>query len=169
MQIGNLQISKKELSDQLEGEKLARMKVELELEEMRKERDLFRERYQALKVETDQEASDRNFAEEGVFKRTTVGSVTRFDPMVAKLGLRMLLASPIAAEAVPLILKVLQEELGLWPGARIPTSRYFQELRTGLPKILADQQREFISKGLHFGLFLDGTLDKNNNKVIFKR
>ena len=155
----------KELSDQLEGEKAARMRVEFEREEMRKERDQIRERYEALKLETAQDVSDKNYGEEGVFKRSTVGSVTKFDPLVAKLGLRMLLATPIAAEAVPVILRVLQDELGLWPGARIPTSRYFQELRSGLPQILAEQQREFISRGLHFGLFLDGTNDKNNNKV----
>ena len=155
----------KELSDQLEGEKVARMKVEHQLEQMRKERDEIRERYKAMKVEADQQASDKNYDQEGVFKRSTIGSVTRFDPLVAKLGLRLLLTSPIAAESVPHILKVLQDELKLWPGARIPTSRYFQGLRAGLPIILAEQQREFISKGLHFGLFLDGTLDKNNNKV----
>ena len=165
MQKGNLQISLKELSDQLEGEKAARRKIELERDEIRKERDEIRERHQELKKQIEQDNADKNYDDQGVFTRTTVGSVTKFDPIVSKLGLRMLLTSPIAAEAVPLILEVLQDELGLWPGARIPTSRYFQELRYGLPKILAEQQRAFISESLHFGLFLDGTQDKNNFKV----
>ena len=161
-------IELRELQERLLTEQNARDQAEKETVKLRTELD---EMKNQMKAETS-DPRDREYNEEGVFSREKIGSVTKFDPVVAKLGLRILLRTPITAECVPPTLNVLQEVLGLWPSAEIPSARYFQELRAGLGEITKEQLRKFIFEDpeSYFTLFMDGSPDsKKGRKVILIR
>ena len=155
-----MRIQLQEWKDKFENEQKSRLDCEKENRELKSE-------IADLKEESERNNRDKNDPDyqESPFDRSVCGSVTRFDPIVAKLGIEIMLKTNVSGADLTSILEILKSVLKLWQDVRLPSSRYWIQLREGTEDIIIEQLRSFIDRSMSFSLFMDETPCKNANKV----
>ena len=159
-EIDSLRMELQEWKEKFTNEVKSRLDCEKENKELKSE-------IVDLKADAKNNNRDKNDPDykETPFDRSVSGSVIRYDPVVAKLGIEIMLTTNVSGANLTSILEIINRVLDPWPNARIPSSRYWIQLREGTADIITEQLKSFVSRSLSLSLFMDETPCKNANKV----